>query len=85
MAEVQIYSTASCPYCVQAKKLLESKGVAYTELRIDESDELMQEMLTRSNGRRTVPQIFINGKHVGGFDDLSALEHAGSLDKLLNT
>jgi glutaredoxin 3 len=83
MAKVIIYSTASCPYCVQAKNLLDHKNVAYEEVRVDLDPERRDEMVTRS-GRRTVPQIFINDKSVGGFDDIWALEQKGELDKLLN-
>jgi len=82
MTNVLIYSTSNCPFCVRAKKLLESKGVAYTELRIDENAELLLEMEART-GKRSVPQIFINNELVGGFDDLYALERSGSLDQLL--
>lgn len=82
MAKVVIYSKAQCPYCVQAKRLLEAKNVTYQELRVDLNKDLLQEMLTRSQ-RRTVPQIFINEHHVGGYDDLYALDQRGELDKLL--
>jgi glutaredoxin 3 len=82
MPRVVMYSTAICPYCVRAKRLLQRKGVDYEELRIDESRELMREMLERSR-RRTVPQIFIGDFHVGGYDDLAALDMEGRLDGLL--
>ncbi|MCU0971539.1 MAG: glutaredoxin 3 [Gammaproteobacteria bacterium] len=82
MPRVVMYSTAICPYCVRAKRLLQRKGVDYAELRIDESRELMREMLERSR-RRTVPQIFIGDFHVGGYDDLAALDMEGRLDGLL--
>ncbi|KTC82564.1 glutaredoxin 3 [Legionella cherrii] len=82
MAEVIIYSTAYCPYCVRAKELLQQKQVSFTEIRVDVQPELRDEMITKS-GRRTVPQIFINGQHVGGCDDLYALDAQGNLDKLL--
>jgi len=82
MAPVRVYSTAFCPYCVMAKRLLDSKGVAYQEIRVDQDLERRTEMMTLS-GRRTVPQIFVGSTHVGGFDDLSALERAGRLDPLL--
>ncbi len=78
-----MYSTAVCPYCVRAEQLLRSKGVAEIEkLRVDLRPELRAEMMEKT-GRRTVPQIYINGEHVGGFDDLAALNHAGKLDTLL--
>ncbi|CAM2915405.1 glutaredoxin Grx [Legionella steigerwaltii] len=82
MAEVIIYSTAYCPYCIRAKELLQQKHVSFTEIRVDIQPELRDEMITKS-GRRTVPQIFINGQHVGGCDDLYALDAQGELDKLL--
>jgi len=84
MAHILMYSTASCPYCVAAERLLTSKGVtAIEKVRVDLDPARRQEMLERSGGRRTVPQIFIDDTHVGGFDDLSALNHAGRLDPLL--
>ena len=79
---VEIYSTAGCPYCDRAKRLLDKKGVPYTEFRIDKERGLRDEMLSRSQ-RTTVPQVFINGKHVGGFDDLVELEMDGELDEML--
>ncbi|EIT71582.1 MULTISPECIES: glutaredoxin 3 [Hydrocarboniphaga] len=82
MARIRVYSTDYCPYCVMAKRLLERKGAAYEEIRVDHDDALRQEMM-RLSGRRTVPQIFIGETHVGGFDDLSALDRAGGLDPLL--
>ncbi len=84
MADVVIYSKAVCPYCDRAKDLLGQKGVAYTEKRIDKNPDDLAQMLDKSNGRRTVPQIFIGDHHVGGFDDLWALEQAGELDPLLS-
>lgn len=83
MPEIIIYSSEHCPYCVRAKKLLESRSVTYTEIRIDLDPEQRDIMIERS-GRRTVPQIFINNLHVGGCDDLYALELAGQLDALLD-
>ncbi len=77
-----MYSTAICPYCVRAKRLLEHKGVDYTEIRIDGDREQMMVMMERSR-RQTVPQIFINDHHVGGYDDLARLESFGELDGLL--
>ncbi|MBN9229938.1 MAG: glutaredoxin 3 [Legionella sp. 40-6] len=80
--EVIMYSTGYCPYCVRAKQLLQNKQVAFTEIRIDLQPELKAEMISKS-GRNTVPQIFINNHHVGGCDDLYALEAQGKLDELL--
>jgi len=79
---VIVYSTAMCPYCVRAKSLLQSKEVRYEEIRVDLDREKMLEMIERSN-RRTVPQIFIDDFHVGGFDDMAQLEAYGELDPLL--
>lgn len=81
-AAVTLYTTRFCPYCVQAKALLDEKSVAYTELPVDGNPELRQTMMERS-GRRTVPQIWVGDYHVGGFDDLWALERQGQLDVLL--
>jgi glutaredoxin 3 len=78
-----MYSTGWCPYCVRAKALLERKGVAFHEIRVDEDPAERDTMLARSRGQRTVPQIFVGDRHVGGFDDLYALDKAGELDKLL--
>jgi glutaredoxin 3 len=83
-SDVVVYSTGWCPYCVRAKALLERKGVPFREIRVDEDPAERQTMLERSRGQRTVPQIFIGDRHVGGFDDLYALEKAGELDKLLD-
>lgn len=82
MAKVSIYATAVCPYCVMAERLLVSKGVSVTKIRIDLDVEKRVEMMART-GRRTVPQIYIDEYHVGGYDDLSALDRAGKLDNLL--
>lgn len=82
MAEVLIYSSELCGYCHRAKDLLERKGVAYQDIPVDMDVKQRAEMERRS-GRRTVPQIFIGGAHVGGYDDLSALERSGRLDALL--
>ncbi len=81
-AEVVMYSTAFCPYCVRARSLLERKGVAINEIKVDEDMRERQIMMERS-GRRTVPQIFIGERHVGGYDDLAALDRSGELDQLL--
>lgn len=83
MAEVVIYSTRVCPYCVKAKQLLSSKGATFKEIDISSDQALVEEAQTRSGGRKTVPQIFINDKHVGGCDDLFALDAAGELESLL--
>lgn len=83
MANVVIYTKLQCPYCVNAKALLDSKGVTYREIRID-LDEAERETMMRLSGRRTVPQIFINDQPIGGYDDLAALAKAGKLDDLLN-
>lgn len=83
MSPVKMYSTAVCPYCIMAERLLKSKGVAeIAKVRIDLDPSAKQEMMTKT-GRRTVPQIFIGDTHVGGFDDLSALDRAGKLEPLL--
>lgn len=83
MAEVVIYTKMLCPYCTRAKRLLDGKGVSYREQDITMGGPLRQEMLARSNGRTTVPQIFIGDTHVGGSDDLQALDRQGRLDALL--
>lgn len=84
MKQVEVYSKIYCPYCHRAKALLNSKGVAFTEYDITMGGPKRAEMISRSDGRTTVPQIFIDGQHVGGSDDLVALEAAGRLDILLN-
>jgi glutaredoxin 3 len=85
MAKVVMYCTAVCPYCVAAERLLKSRGVTEIEkIRIDLDPAKQDEMLARSSGRRTVPQVFIGDTHVGGFDDTSALDAAGELVPLLN-
>jgi glutaredoxin 3 len=81
---VEIYSKLTCPYCVRAKRLFDAKGVNYQEHRLDFDGTRRQEMIQRANGRTTVPQIFIDGRHIGGCDDLLDLERAGKLDPLLN-
>ncbi len=82
MSQVTIYTTQHCPYCVDAKRLLSSKGITPVEIDIEESPQYLAEMLQRSQ-RRTVPQIFVGEVHVGGFDDLASLDHKGGLDALL--
>jgi glutaredoxin 3 len=83
MAEVTIYTRMMCGYCAAAKRLLDSKGVIYTEHDASFSPELRQQMIARANGRSTFPQIFIGETHVGGCDDLHALEREGRLDAML--
>ena len=85
MPRIEIYTKLLCPYCARAKALLQSKGAAYDEFDITMGGEKRAEMLARSNGRTTVPQIFIEGRHIGGSDDLIALDEAGGLDPLLTT
>lgn len=84
MSAVEIYTTAYCSYCQWAKELLKRKGVNFTEIAVDGNRELRAAMTARANGHTTVPQIFIGEKHVGGCDELYALEEAGQLDKLLD-
>lgn len=83
MPDIEIYSTTVCPFCVRAKMLLDKKKVAYREFNLTKNPELREEMLARSNGKKTVPQIFINGVHVGGCDDLYELDLDGKLDPML--
>ena len=83
MAKVEIYTKAFCPYCTRALKLLGAKGVEPQEFDITMGGPQRAEMLERANGRTTVPQIFIDGAHIGGSDDLAALDRAGKLDPLL--
>jgi glutaredoxin 3 len=80
--EIVMYSTGWCPYCVRARALLERKGLALREIKVDEDSSARDTMLARSGGRRTVPQIFIGERHVGGFDELYALDRSGELDAL---
>lgn len=81
---VEIYTKTFCPYCWRAKQLLESKGVEYREISVDFGGELREQMIVRANGRTTVPQIFIREHHVGGCDDLFALDRSGRLDELIS-
>ncbi|MGJ0429371.1 glutaredoxin 3 [Methylobacter sp.] len=83
MPEILIYTSTFCPYCVMAKRLLDKKGVRYTELNVDRQSGLREEMM-RKTQRRTVPQIYIGAYHVGGFDDLYTLEQQKKLDALLS-
>jgi glutaredoxin 3 len=82
-SELVMYSSGWCPYCERARALLERKGVPFREIKVDEDPADRQAMLVRSGGRRTVPQIFIGDRHIGGFDELYALDKAGELDQLL--
>ena len=81
--KIEMYTTGMCPYCVRAKMLLQNKGMKWEEIRVDIEHERMLEMMQRSE-RRTVPQIFIDDRHVGGFDDIAALDARGELDELLH-
>jgi glutaredoxin 3 len=83
MKTVEIYTTPYCPYCIAAKRLLDKKGVSFTEIDVSRDPAMRQTMTARSGGGRTVPQIFIGGEHVGGCDDLHALDHRNALDPLL--
>ncbi len=82
-ANVEIYTWQTCPYCIRAKLLLWWKGVNYTEYKIDGDKEARNQMAVRANGKRTVPQIFINDRHVGGCDEIHSLDAKGQLDPLL--
>ncbi|MBS0016298.1 MAG: glutaredoxin 3 [Arthrospira sp. SH-MAG29] len=81
---IEIYTWSSCPFCLRAKALLKRKGWEFTEYVIDGDEEARDRMAVKSNGRRSVPQVFINGRHIGGCDDLHALEAQGQLDSLLS-
>jgi glutaredoxin 3 len=83
LPDVVIYTKPGCPYCTSAKALLDSKGADYTEIVASNDPAKKQEMIQRSNGRMTFPQVFIDGKHIGGSDDLAALDRKGGLDPLL--
>jgi len=83
MARVEIYSTMWCPYCTRARGLLKKKGVDYIEIDIDEEPRRRDEMIRRAGGRTSVPQIFIDGEHIGGSDEMAALDRAGKLDAKL--
>ncbi len=84
MKEVVMYTTKVCPYCIKAKNLLNKKGIEYKELRVDQNPELVDVVVKKSGGRTTVPQIFIADYHVGGCDDLYALDQEGKLDSLVS-
>ncbi|MGB0952856.1 MAG: glutaredoxin 3 [Planctomycetota bacterium] len=83
MAKIEIYTKTTCPYCVRAKQLLENKGQEWVEIDLLVEPERTDEMLQRAGGRHTVPEIFIDGELIGGYDDMAALEAAGKLDALL--
>jgi len=84
MANIEMYSGNFCPYCIRAKSLLKKKGLEFTEYNVQKDSERRSEMLERTAGARTIPQIFIGGRHVGGCDELYALEKKGELDSWLN-
>lgn len=83
MPTVQMYATALCPYCVRARRLLKRKGIEFEEIRVDKDQDQMRTMIQRSQ-RTTVPQVFIGDQHIGGYDDMAALDQAGKLDPLLS-
>jgi glutaredoxin 3 len=83
MASVQVYTTVYCPFCVRAKALLRDKGVGFEEIDVTDDAELREKMVELAGGRRTVPEIFVNGQLVGGYDELRALDRSGELDRLL--
>jgi glutaredoxin 3 len=82
-AKVEIYTWSRCPFCIRAKGLLNRKGIEFTEYCIDDDEDARNKMAARSNGKRSVPQIFINDQHIGGCDDIHALDNKGGLDLLL--
>lgn len=84
MNKIEIYTADYCSFCTTAKTLLDRKGLTYIEIKVDADDDKRDEMIKRSGGKRTVPQIFINDLSIGGSDDLYALERSGKLDQLLN-
>jgi glutaredoxin 3 len=83
MPKIIVYSGPSCPYCVRAKQLLQKKGAAFTDIDVKADAAQFDKMFSKSGGRKTIPQIFIDGRHIGGCDDLYALDSAGKLDALL--
>ena len=85
MSKIEVYSSNWCPFCHRAKALLGAKGVDFQDIDVDADPNRRQEMMHRAGGRRTVPQIFIDGTHLGGSDDLAALERAGRLDEILRS
>ena len=84
MVNVDIYTTPYCPFCTRAKKLLANKKVEFNEIDLSENPDKFEEMLSKSNGARTVPQIFVNGEHIGDCDHIHDLDQKGELDKILN-
>ena len=83
VSKVEVYTTTYCPFCARAKNLLRSKGVAFDEIDVTDDAELRAKLIEMSGGRRTVPEIFINGRIIGGFEELKALDDSGKLDNLL--
>ncbi len=83
MPQVEMYTTGWCPYCARAKALLQMKGIDFAEISLDEEPERRTEMTLRAHGGRTVPQIFIDGEHIGGSDEMAALDRTGKLDAKL--
>lgn len=84
MPKIEVYTTTYCPYCVRAKQLLDIKDLDYTEIDVTNDDAARVNLVAKAEGRRTVPQIFINDTPIGGYDDLRALEESGRLDQMLN-
>jgi len=84
MSKIEIYTTRTCPYCMRAKMLLQEKGVGFKEYDVNSEPGLRQKMMQRANGGYTVPQIFINDEHIGGCDEMYALDRAGKLDDKLS-
>lgn len=85
MPNIIVYSGTGCPYCIRAKQLLKHKNASFTEINVRADPSALAEMLAKSQGKQTIPQIFIDDKHIGGCDDLYALDQAGQLDPLLQT
>lgn len=83
--KIEVYSTTFCPYCSRAKMILKAKKLEFTETNLDKNPESREEMLKRSNGSKTVPQIFIDNNHIGGCDELEKLERSGELETILNS
>jgi len=83
MVNIDIYTTPYCPFCIRAKKLLANKKVKFNEIDLSENPDKFEEMLSKSNGARTVPQIFVNGEHIGDCDHIHDLDQKGELDKIL--
>lgn len=83
MVNIDIYTTSYCPFCIRAKKLLANKKVEFNEIDLSENPDKFEEMLSKSNGARTVPQIFVNGEHIGDCDHIHDLDQKGELDKIL--